>query len=209
MVICNSFSIVLQFPLFVIVVQLSKFIEVWNVYFFSSGRSYLVIKAKEIKLVNKLKRGDGMWTFACGNVLSDGPKVLSFYTSFCLCILRMKRSIYAVSPMWPRLIPLDIYTAFCHQNTKELWDTERPTTCLFLRLQIAIQPSSTFQMHHCFQKLVWESVHIFIVRCSRSSTGRLFMKWTTWPIQRQKTLENLCICTGGHSGPIWAIMWSN
>ena len=60
-----------------------------------------------------------------------------------------------------------------------------------------------------FLKLVWGSLHIFIVRCSGSSTGRLFMKWTTWPIQRQKTLENLCICTGGHSGPIWAIMWSN
>ena len=28
-------------------------------------------------------------------------------------------SIYTVSPMWPRLIPLDIYTRFCHQNTKE------------------------------------------------------------------------------------------
>ena len=34
MVICNSFAIVLQFPLFVIVVQLSKFIEVWNVFYF-------------------------------------------------------------------------------------------------------------------------------------------------------------------------------
>ena len=35
----------------------------------SSDKSHIVNKAREVKIVKEVKRSDGLWRFACGDVL--------------------------------------------------------------------------------------------------------------------------------------------